>query len=141
MLNSFAGHPTTNYITTDAMRICVSMPKIEPPRIDTFEFPPLALPLSIFTTVSLLPHFADSFPRSSYLAVPLFVAREYIGAKPFAFGVWFTTFCHVLQSSYTASLCWRHSTPFFVGVRSTLLFYSEHVFLPFLRGRGGYQCL
>ncbi|KAJ2918931.1 hypothetical protein MD484_g1547, partial [Candolleomyces efflorescens] len=89
---------------------------IQAPRIDTFVFPRAAIRPGIFITLCVLAHWAPLDSPSPF-AIPINFARQHLGTKPFAFSFWFTVVAHVLESLYTVSLCWKHSTPFFVGLQ------------------------
>ncbi|TEB35262.1 hypothetical protein FA13DRAFT_1728057 [Coprinellus micaceus] len=91
---------------------------IKAPKVDTFIFPGRrAFNAGIFLTPLYLSFLAPSDTSTSPLLLPVALARQYLGERQIAIAFYITLTAHVLESLYTFSLCWKHSTPFVVGLQ------------------------
>jgi Domain of unknown function (DUF4499) len=96
---------------------------IKAPKITSFHAPSrvnYTLASAVLVTVSTLACFAPSSVTPGSLAetalAPVYFLRDLLGQR--AMNIQFGTLVavHTLESLYTLSLCWRHSSGFFVGV-------------------------
>ncbi|KAF6756609.1 hypothetical protein DFP72DRAFT_272778 [Ephemerocybe angulata] len=90
---------------------------IKAPRLDSFVFPRKGvLGATIFVAAGVIAHWAPS-ESTSPLLYPVAFLRQHLGEKALAFNFWALFTAHVFESLYTLSLCYKHSTPFFVGLQ------------------------
>ena len=87
--------------------------QIKTPKITSFDLPTrYTFIIGFCLTALLYLHFIQK------LSVPPFFAPNAHHAVQFSlkFTAWFILVAHTLESLYTFSLCWKHSTGFLVGV-------------------------
>ena len=92
--------------------------QIKAPKITSFDLPTKFDFITGFVWISLLYlHFIQkaTIPTSSFISAN----AQPVLQSSFKFTAWFILVAHCLESLYTFSLCWKHSTGFLVGV-STL---------------------
>ncbi|KAH6902608.1 hypothetical protein BKA70DRAFT_1110166 [Coprinopsis sp. MPI-PUGE-AT-0042] len=100
---------------------------IKAPKITAF-YPPskvnYALASAVLVPLSALAYFAPSNPTPGSLAetalVPIYFLRNLLGERAMATQFGILVALHTLESLYTFSLCWRHSSGFFLGAQWVL---------------------
>ena len=113
-------------------RCSISTTQIDVPKITTFR---LGVPKGNSIAVTIGITFLVAFMWYIFLApinstspffLPANIVRSYLGLRAVELGMGFIVLWHFMESLYTFSLCRKHCTGFFVGVRlgvSTSFFF------------------
>ena len=114
-------------------RCSPSITQIEVPKITTFRLGvpkgnSIALTIGITFLVAFMWYiFLAPINSTSPFFLPANIVRSYLGLRAVELGMGFIVLCHFLESLYTFSLCRKHCTGFFVGVRLNVFFFFAFV--------------
>jgi len=95
---------------------------LKAPRISSFKFPlnGSLLKAAVFVGLSTIAYLTPTEPPYSPLLLPVQYVRRHLFESVFTQCFYGIVLAHTLESMYTFSLCWKHSSGFVVGAQYVL---------------------